>query len=164
MMVASLSSFSFRFCLCSVWFCFGSTGSCVTESDKNALRMLSPMISQIDIAVVKLSHDVVSGSISVACTYVDLILDIFGFFFSRHSAFVSRRFIFNGTYWILSFSLSFCHSFSHTPNCLSQHNFLPFACLPNNFGSIVSQILRAVHFQTKTLIHPPLSSVYLLCA
>lgn len=115
MMVASLSSFSFRFCLCSVWFCFGSTGSCVTESDKHALRMLSPMISQIDIAVVKLSHDVVSGSISVACTYVDLILDIFGFFFSRHSAFVSRRFIFNETYWILSFSLSFCHSFSHTP-------------------------------------------------
>ena len=116
MMVASFARFSSRSCCVSLHFSlvlFGSTGSCVTESGKHALRMLSPMISQIDIAVVKLSHDVVFGGVSAACTYVDLILDIFVFF--SNSAFVSRRSIFNETYWISSFSLSFRHSLSHTP-------------------------------------------------
>lgn len=57
--------------------------------------MLFSMISQIDIVVVKLSHDVASCGVSAACTYVDLILDIFdGFFFFFHGAFVSGRFIY----------------------------------------------------------------------
>lgn len=78
-------SFLFGF----LWF---DVGSFVTENGKHALRMLSPIISQIDIAVVKLSHDVVSGIVSSACTYVDLILDIFVFFFFLSLCFTSFHF------------------------------------------------------------------------
>lgn len=125
---------------------FGATGSFVTESGMR-LRMLSPMISQIDIAVVKLSHDVVSGGVSAACTYVDLILDIFVFFScTQRLCFTSFHFRRNLLDFIVFHSL-FVILFHTHPSCLSQHNFLPFACLPNNFGSIVSQISRAVHFQ-----------------
>lgn len=102
------------------------------------------MISQIDIVVVKLSHDVASCGISAACTYVDLILDILNFFATAPLfhvvSFSTQR------YWISSFIFAYCLSVAT--------QLLPFACLPNNF-SLHCQLYIAVDFQCNQNFESP---------
>lgn len=127
--------FSLFVLFCSVWFSSVLADGALSHWGKHAFRIRwLLMISQIDIVVVKLSHDVTSCGVSAACTYVDLILDIFDFFATAL------------LFYVVSFpaqDIGFRRSFNIT---FSQSLRTRFACFPNNF-SLHCQLNIAVDFQ-----------------